>query len=542
MKLYHYLLLFIFLTSCSKDDIPVDIPAEKIKINAISIDNESTYSFNLNGTFTNDEKIKIIESGFVIDTISEPNLAKNLVKVLSPNDNNILKSGLKSLIPNKKLFVKAYIKTENKTYYSEQLIHTTLKDNPFYINEDYTISTQEELLEFASHHYTTIKGNSFNFTITGTVSDLSSLKDLEILDVEVFSINNSMVTALVGLNNVRTAGAIDIRFNSNLLNLNGLDNLQGCNGDFFIISNDNLKTFNSLNELYAINGTLNISANKNLENFNGLNKLKALYEIYITDNAKLKNLVGLSSLQTVAWEAFYITNNQSLESLTGLYSLKKIGQLQIESNVNLKNLKGLESLEEITFFINVHNNPNLLDLTGLSNLKSTEYLSVENNPNILSLSGLNDAVVIDYFFVKNNYNLRNLTKIGSIKTTIIIDGNDNLLSLDGLQNVQTLTGSLNNGQLGVVNNKSLIDLKGLDGLTKVEGYSISIGMNENLTSLHGLEQLERTSSTDMFYIYYNPKLSDFCAVKNYITKTGFSLIISDNLSNPPVQTILNNCP
>lgn len=542
MKFYHYLLFFIFLTSCSEDESIITIPNEKIKINAISVTNENTYSFELNGSFINDEKLKIIESGFVIDTISEPLLNKNMVKVLSGNNDNTLKSGITNLIPNKKLFIKAYIKTESKLYYSDQLIHTTLKDNPYYITENKTISTQNELLEFASHHYTSLKKKGWNaeFTITGSVNDLSPLKDLEIIESEGFTIKNSLITNLSGLNNVRSISGLDISFNDNLVDLTGLDNLQICGG-LSIVSNNNLKTFNSLNKLSAIYGSLYIANNNNLENFNGLIKLKALYEIYITDNAKLKNLVGLSSLETIAWEAFYISNNQSLETLTGLNSLKKVGQLQIENNQSLKNLKGLENIEEISFYINIHNNPNLADLTGLSNLKTTRYLSVKNNPNLLSLSGLNNTVIIDYFFIEENNNLLNLTQIGNIKTKIKIEYNDKLLSLDGLQNVKTLEGSLDEGELNISKNNSLTNLKGLEGLRQVNGYSISIGSNENLNSLNGLEQFENTSKNNMFYIGNNPKLSNFCALKNYLTKTGFSLNIRDNLSNPTTQTILNSC-
>lgn len=544
MKFYHYLIFFIFLTSCSEDENVITIPNEKIKIIAISVTNENTYSFELNGSFINDEKLKILESGFVIDTISEPLLNKNMVKVLSGNNDNTLKSGITNLIPNKKLFIKAYIKTESKLYYSDQLIHTTLKDNPYYITENKTISTQNELLEFASHHYTSLKKKGWNaeFTITGSVNDLSPLKDLEIIESEGFAIKNCLIKNLSGLNNVRSisGGGLDIRSNDNLVDLTGLDNLQTCES-LSVISNTNLKTFNSLNRLSTIYGSLYITNNNNLENFNGLIKLKGLYEIHITDNAKLKNLVGLSSLETIAWEAFYISNNQSLESLTGLSSLKKVGQLNIENNQTLKNLKGLENIEEISFYINIHNNPNLVDLTGLSNLKTTEYLSVKNNPNLLSLSGLNNTVTIDYFLIEKNNNLLNLTQIGNIKTKIKIQFNDKLLSLDGLQNVKTLEGSLNEGELNISTNNSLTNLKGLEGLRHVNGYSISIDNNENLNSLNGLEQFENTSKNNMFYVTNNPKLSNFCALKNYLTKTGYNLNIFNNLYNPTTQTILNSC-
>ncbi|TRX34153.1 hypothetical protein FNW52_14040 [Flavobacterium sp. ZT3R18] len=545
MKLYHYLLLFILISSCSKDDDIITIPVEKIKINATSITNENTYSFELNGSFTNDKKIKIIESGFIIDTISEPNLNKKMVKVLSANDNNTLKSTIANLIANKKLFIKSYIKTESNIYYGDQLIHTTLKDNPYYLTEKKTISTQAELLEFTSHHYTSIIKKAWiaEFKITGTVTDLSSLKDLEIIEAESFSITNSLVTNLSGLENLQSInGFLDIRLNQNLLDLKGLDNLQICKGDLYIKSNNNLKNFNSLNKLFAIWGTLIIEDNKSLENFNGLNKLKFLYGISITSNPKLKNLTGLGSLETIAWESFYIMYNESLESLTGLNSLKKVGQLQIDGNQNLKNLKGLENIENISFYINIHNNPNLIDLNGLSNLKTTEYLSIKNNPNLLSLTGLNDAVVIDYLFIENNYNLKNLTKIGNVKSKIKIEYNNNLLSLEGLQNVQTLTGSLDEGELSIIYNNSLKNLKGLEGLRNVYGYRISIYRNENLTSLDGLEKFENTSRTNFFSINDNSQLSNFCALKNYLSKTGFSLNLYDNQSNPTTQTILNTCP
>lgn len=544
MKYYHYIFILILFFSCSKDNIDTNpiVPIEKIIINPITITNENLYSFQINGSFTNNEKLLIVESGFVVDTIPNPNLEKKMVKVLSANDNNILKSGISNLLPNKKLFVKAYIKTENKLYYSEQLIHTTLKDNPYYMTDNITISTQDELLKFASHHYTSIikKGWNAIFTITGSVNDLSPLKDLEIIQSEGFEIKNSLISNLAGLNNVRTITSLGISANDNLVDLAGLDNLKNCEW-LQIIANNNLKTFNSLNELTTIYGSLYISNNLNLVNINGLNKLKALYEIYITNNPKLKNLVGLSSLETIAWESFYITNNQSLESFTGLDKLKKVGQLQIENNENLKNLNGLENIEEVSFYINILNNPNLVDLTGLSNLKTTQYLSIKNNPKLLSLSGLSNSVIIQYLFIANNQSLLNLTKIGNITSKIMINDNENLTSLIGLQNVQYLGGSLNEAELTLHNNNSLIDLKGLEGLKQVNGYGISIYNNANLNSLNGFETLESKSVTTSFYVYNNPKLSNYCALKNYISKTGFNLYVHDNLFNPTAQTIFNNC-
>jgi hypothetical protein len=266
MKHYLYLLILIVISSCSKDDINNNprVTIEKIIINPITITNENLYSFQINGSFTNNEKLKIVESGFVVDTISDPNLDKKMVKVLSANDNNILKSGITNLIPNKKIFVKAYIKTENKLYYGEQLIHTTLKDNPYFITDNITISTQEQLLEFASHHYTSLKKKGWNarFTITGSVNDLSPLKDLEIIETESFEIKNSLIANFSGLNNVRLInGGIYIYSNSNLIDLSGLDNLQTCYGDFDVISNNNLSSLKSLNELLTISGALYITNN-----------------------------------------------------------------------------------------------------------------------------------------------------------------------------------------------------------------------------------------------------------------------------------------
>lgn len=544
MKFFYFIFFIILFFSCSKDDINPVVPIEKIKINPITITNENLYSFQLNGSYTNNENLSIIESGFVIDTISDPNLDKRLVKVLSANENNLLKSGISNLylLPNKKLFIKAYIKTPYKLYYSDQLIHTTPKDNPFYMTDNFTISTQDELLKFASHHYTSIikKGWNAIFTITGTVNDLSPLIDLQIIQPESFEIKNCLITNLNGLNNVQIMTSFDISSNDNLKDLSGLDNLKNCDW-LQIISNNNLKYLNSLNELTTIYGSLYISNNPNLININGLNKLKALYEIYITNNSKLKNLVGLSSLETIAWESFYITNNQSLESFIGLDKLKNVGQLQIENNESLKNLKGLEHIENVSFYINIHNNPSLEDLTGLSNLKMTQYLSIKNNPNLLSLSGFSNSATIQYLFINNNKNLLNLTKIGNITSKIIIDDNEKLKSLDGLQNVNYLGGSQNEAELTIRNNNSLIDLKGLEGLKQVNGYSLSINYNANLNSLNGLEFLESISNKTSFNIKYNPKLSNYCALKNYISKTGFNLSMNNNLFNPTALTIFNNC-
>jgi len=141
-------------------------------------------------------------------------------------------------------------------------------------------------------------------------------------------------------------------------------------------------------------------------------------------------------------------------------------------------------------------NPALVNLSGLENLNSIGGdLSLESNGILTSLSGLESLSAIGgSLWIRGNLLLDSITSLGSL-TSIggglyigtqswagYLLGNPLLTSLDGLEGITSLT------HLSIIDNNSLPDLTGLDNLQSISG-SLTIGANETLSSLAGLGSL-----------------------------------------------------
>jgi len=188
----------------------------------------------------------------------------------------------------------------------------------------------------------------------------------------------------------------------------------------------------------------------------------------------------------------------------------------IISGVNITNLEGLSVLNSIEGSLSIgyyenSGNPGLTSLSGLNGLTNIGgYLLVINNLALNSLSGLDG-----------------LTNIGSDLTIF----NNTLSTLDGLQNLNLIGGSLD-----VENNYSLLSLTGLNNLSSIGNY-INITANPSLTSLAGLNNIVAGSIHDLT-IYNNTSLSN-CAVQsicNYLASPNGAITILDNAvgcNSPP---------
>ena len=123
--------------------------------------------------------------------------------------------------------------------------------------------------------------------------------------------------------------------------------------------------------------------------------------------------------------------------------------------------------------------------------------------------------------------LQNLTQIGG---SLTIDHNDQLKSLDGLENIQNV-----GFHLFIYKNNQLISLDALQNLSMISGY-VEIRENANLSSLSGLENLQKVS--DNLTIYKNNQLVSLESLQN-LTMIGGYLIISENASLTSISGLDN---
>lgn len=328
------------------------------------------------------------------------------------------------------------------------------------------------------------------------------------------------------------------------------------NGDLEILDSyenqdDFITDLTPLTSIKEISGDLEISRNNYLETLEGLHNIEKVgSNLIIIENPKITSLKGLTGLIEIT-QFIEIYNNYSLVTLEGLNNIKESnGNLVINENTALESLNGLESLEKINFLF-LTNSPKIENLHGLKKLKSIFGLYLSGNDNLNSLFGSGVTPEgLEHLILRNNNSISSLTGAFSsdwkIKTRIEIIENEKLTNLDGIFPYYEMT-----GDIIISGNKSLIDIKALKGLSKVN-RSIKIVDNDMLTNLDGLEGL-RWVGIDNYNIPFAPievleisengNLTDFCALKNLFTE-GFTqlIIVSSNGFNPSKEEIVSgNC-
>jgi hypothetical protein len=242
---------------------------------------------------------------------------------------------------------------------------------------------------------------SLEFYNTYGLKNINGFNKLEKLN-QIFQVilgasPNSSLTAINGLNNLKTAQAINIAIDLNtskLEEIKGFNSLTEIQTVFSISGAPKLKEIIGLTNLTTVGRDfqINYSGLVNLDAFKKLSKIGdgASGSLLFVGNNELLNLDGLSSLKTCS--QIYLTSNLKLVQINGLSGLEKIAQgIQFSSNKSLKNLDGLANWSGATVTVNVGNNESLSDLCGLTKLVEegtiTNYNVSSNsyNPTLVQL-------------------------------------------------------------------------------------------------------------------------------------------------------------
>ena len=215
------------------------------------------------------------------------------------------------------------------------------------------------------------------------------------------------ITNLLGLSNLTKTGGNSFRIseNSMLTNLNGLENLDSIEYNFFISKNNNLTSLSALESLISVENIF-ITENPSLLNLNGLNQLDTISRISIIDNDSLQNLSDLINLKKIR-TLLHIENNQSLQNLSGLENLTFVGEdLKIFNNDLLTDLQGLNNLAYLIGFLKVRYNDQLTSLDGLENLDTiVSGLSINDNMLLSSMESIMNSHIDYYISIHDNPSL-----------------------------------------------------------------------------------------------------------------------------------------
>lgn len=245
----------------------------------------------------------------------------------------------------------------------------------------------------------------------------------------------------------------------------------------------------------------------------------------LTDN-QFTDLDGLSNLTTVG-EDLYINDN-NLVNFNGLSSLTTIGgDFEFENN-DINSVEGLNSLATVggDIYFEYYNLTNVDGLSSLTTVGGDFSLYSNDLVNVHGLSNL--ATVGGNFYIDYNklINLDGLNSLISVEGYFDIGDNSDLEDIDGLSNLTTLGDGLDIGFT------KLNNVNGLGSLTTVEG-DIYLSDN-NLTSLHGL--LNLTYIGGAFEVASN-QLSSLDGLNNLNTIGGSFDISKNALTN--LDSIVN---
>lgn len=163
--------------------------------------------------------------------------------------------------------------------------------------------------------------------------------DLKIGSASIFETND--ITSLENLSIINTVkGNVSI-LGTQLINLDGLDNLKDVSGNFGISVNEQLEQIDALKDLNKIGARISIFKNLNLKSIEGFSNLqiKELETLRITGNASLKTLKGFEGLERLygaGFQGLTIEDNAILEDVSALNSILTIdGKFFVRFNPQL---------------------------------------------------------------------------------------------------------------------------------------------------------------------------------------------------------------
>ncbi len=347
------------------------------------------------------------------------------------------------------------------------------------------------------------------------------------------TVGNDIIN-LDGLSNIDSImGNLFIGNNEGLNNLTGLNNLKHIDSILWIEQNNNLTSLSALSNLSEIGTDLTITNNQSLSSLVGLEGITTVKNLYIGIDNSLENLQGLNNITTIIGECL-IEYNPALQNLNGLGSLQTSGLFNIFNNDNLTSFDGISALETITDDLSIGGNESLTDITALGSVSTVNGdLWIGYNTSLPSLAGLDKISTVgggvwiggdtlladlsglkitdigDFLQIEYNKSLKHLTgleNLNSVGSFVWIGFNDSLITLEALGNLSTIGGDLSIGDCD-----TLFTLTGLEGLTSLNG-SLYVGSNYWLQSFAGLENIN--SINGYLSMSYNTNLTDISAIAN----------------------------
>ncbi|WP_411060173.1 COR domain-containing protein [Vibrio chagasii] len=310
------------------------------------------------------------------------------------------------------------------------------------------------------------------------IEKLQRLEHLEILRCRKLR-NTDTVKFPAGL---RTLDLNPLRLSNNITKLTELQRLH--------IVDEGLIDLEGLHPLKNLR-SLNIKSNSSLVNLSGIEKLPHLTKLVLTSLHSNFNL-DLPSLRELEFN-----DCASLETLGTIGRLRQLQKLSIRNCANLAALEGISHLTNLTH-LNIETSQNLVNIEALSKLNQLTELEIQNCPSVNNLQTIEQLTELNALNCKFNSNFRdqesveldltNLNKLVQLDTDLKINNlpNEKLeaIFLHRHSDINELSRLTNLKHLSLCTSDSTIDFSSISNLDLT---SIHITDSPNLTKLNGLE-------------------------------------------------------
>ncbi len=345
---------------------------------------------------------------------------------------------------------------DNISYYSE-----TIEPSNECPTGDINLTEQAHVDTFVASYpdCDTIFGN---LTIGTGITNLAGLSSITHI-TGTLRTNTNQLTSLEGLNQLESIGGnLDIKNttvgNDQLINLDPLSNLSQVGGDVQISANNNLISIQGIRNISTIGGKLHIDSNPSLTNLSGIEDIQAIGgELIIQNNSSLTDCRSICKFidGTDVGGPITISSNPSECSSVNEVSLLCENTTCSSGNITFANQPEVNAFVQDfpncdTIFGNLTIGAGVTDLTGLSAITYIQGNFRTNTYQLTSLEGLNQLTAIGGNLEINNASyggdllndISALSAVVSVGGNIIIRNNQNITTLDGLQNILSIGGSL----------------------------------------------------------------------------------------------------
>ena len=263
--------------------------------------------------------------------------------------------------------------------------------------------------------------------------------------------------------------------------------------DDFKVNYPNCK---NLNKDITIYGTTDNNKIKNLEGLSNLETISNIEFFYfssdlITNNytSNISLLDRFNSLQNING-SFFITENKSLTSISVPENLINIGNhLSIKNNNNLSLLNGFDSLENINGNFEISRNFNLENIPDFNKLKTIRQNLFFSSNAIKTINGFNELV-----FLGGEFNLQSspslieisgFNNLLELNNNFMVNGAQNLTSLVGFTQLKNINGDFFISSIATVNFNSFNNLINTKSLTITSAKDV----NNNFTGFNSIKTI-----------------------------------------------------